>query len=106
VDVSVLYDCEQCVKFSIQDILNGLMNCIAQLQNLIMEAMNNLAKALGITFPKFVIPGLPTPDFLKGIDSFFNNLNSEIFGSLNAELVKLLSSFNGIAYPTCTPKTN
>jgi hypothetical protein len=78
VSVPKPYDCQQCATFTVNQIINGVMSVADQLQNTIMNALNSLAKALGISFPSITIPGLPSIDFMSGIESFLSNMFSDI----------------------------
>eukprot|EP01040_Poterioochromonas_malhamensis_P013485 gene13485-14833_t len=91
VSVPKPYDCQQCATFTVNQIINGVMSVADQLQNTIMNALNSLAKALGISFPSISIPGLPSIDFMSGIESFLSNMFSDImdmkmFNSLTKSL--------------------
>jgi hypothetical protein len=108
VQVPVPYGCSQCAGFSIQQILDGLMSVIDQLQNLIMGALNSLAAALHIQFPTFNFPGLPSLDFLNAIEAYLANLFAAFdtfFDQFNFSFNIILPKINGINWPTiCNPK--
>ncbi len=93
------YDCPQCASFTVQEIINGVMAVASQLQQIIMNALNSLAQALGISFPMISIPGLPSIDFMSGIESFLSNLFDDVLdatmlNTLTKDLNNILSKFN------------
>jgi hypothetical protein len=110
VQVPVAYGCSQCASFSIQQILDRLLNVVDQLQNAIIAALNSLAAALHITFPTISIPGLPSLDFLNAIDGFLENLFANFdnfFDQFNLIINGFLPKINGIDWPTvCPPNPN
>ena len=90
------YECPQCASFTVQQIINGVMSVMNQLQSIIINALNSLAKALGITFPEVSIPGLPSIDFMSGVESFLTSLFDDIMSPLNSvakDLNKIRSKF-------------
>jgi hypothetical protein len=108
VSIPIPYACSQCATFSIQQILDGLMSVVDQLQQLIWDALNSLASALNITFPTFTFPGLPSLDFLTGIDNFLASILANfdtIFDAFTLNMNVFLVKFNLITWPTvCPPK--
>lgn len=99
VSVPEPYDCPQCASFTVQEIINGVMAVASQLQQIIMNALNSLAQALGISFPMVSIPGLPSVNFMSGIESFLSNLFDDVLdatmlNTLTKDLNSILSKFN------------
>ena len=59
------YTCQQCVQFSVLDIINGVMSVVSLLESLIESLLLGLLEALGIEFPTFDLPGVPTQEELE-----------------------------------------
>lgn len=72
------YNCQRCGSFTVQEIINGLMNTVEQIQNAIMNALESAAKALGISFPSITLPGLPGINFMAGIENFLERIFADI----------------------------
>ncbi len=85
------YSCKKCAAFTASQIINGAMNALNQLEDLITKQMEGLAKALGITLPQPSIPGLPSVDFLAGVESILTNLFDDIL-----PVTTLVKDFNNI----------
>jgi hypothetical protein len=104
VTVPYISFCNSCIKFSINDIISGVMNVVQLLQDAITLVMKNLAEALNIEIPTFNIPGLPDLRILDALNfklgSIFDILDFPYFVNVFTNLENLFSKFV-FTFPIC-----
>lgn len=98
VDIPTPYTCQECVSFTVGQILNGISGCAQFIIDFLNDAMSSAASALGITFPEIKIPGLPiSSDLLNLPDLAISNLINIPIPALNLPNIPVnaLSQING-----------
>jgi hypothetical protein len=111
VKISVPYSCPLCVKFTVNQIVNGVVSISSLITGVIEKALKSFIESLGIKFDVFKLPGMPGADDLQAVTASlagtFNALNFDPSMPALIDLTALIQTLhdkldiNKATFPKC-----